>query len=194
MEGQFRTQRGAPLRIGGLPDTKAGVTHYALEIPKGLSILAYNRPDAEVLGLEAFPASDRPPVPVVHVAFQVMVGCGMAMAAVALWGAVVAWRTRKLPDSKAFLLALTIVSQLGMVAIVAGWTVTEVGRQPCIVKGVMRTAEAVTPVPGLWISLVAYSTLYLLLGVVTATLLGSLFRASPRPGEIVADAAGGGAH
>ena len=82
MERQFRTERRAPLRIGGLPDPVAGTTRYALEIPGGLSVLAYNDPNAEVVGLDAIPTPDRPPVRIIHVSFQVMVACGLAMALV----------------------------------------------------------------------------------------------------------------
>lgn len=194
MEGQFRTERRAPLRIGGLPDMATASTRYALEVPAGLSFLAYNDPAAEVLGLEAFPRSDWPPVPVVHVAFQVMVGCGVVMGMVALWAAFAAWRSRRVPDGGAFLRAAILASPLGMLAIEAGWTVTEVGRQPWIVQGVMRTTEAVTPVPGLWVSMLGYSTLYLLLGIVVASLLARQFRGSPQPHELVAEAAEGGPH
>ena len=85
---------------------------------------------------------------------------------------------RRVPDGSVFLRA-AVASPLGMLAIEAGWTVTEVGRQPWIVQGVMRTAEAVTPVPGLWISMLTYSALYIMLGIVVALLLGRQFRASP---------------
>lgn len=194
MEGQFRTERRAPLRIGGLPDAAAETTRFAIEVPAGLSLLAHNDPDAEVLGLEAFPRTDWPPVPVVHVAFQVMVGCGVVMAIVALWAGVMAWRTRRVPDGELFLRATIVASPLGMIAIEAGWTVTEVGRQPWIVQGVMRTTEAVTPVPGLWVSLLGYSVLYLILGAVVASLLVHQFLGSPRPEELIAEAAGGTPH
>ena len=186
MEGQFPTQRWAPLRVGGLPDAAAGTTRYALEIPGGLSLLAYNDPNAEVIGLDAIPAADRPPVRVVHISFQVMVACGMAMVLLSLWAAVSAWRNGRVPDGSVFLRAAVAISPLGMLAIEAGWTVTEVGRQPWIVQGVMRTADAVTPVPGLWISMLTYSALYVMLGIVVALLLGRQFRASPRPGELIA--------
>ncbi|AMV39670.1 cytochrome ubiquinol oxidase subunit I [Planctomyces sp. SH-PL62] len=184
MEGQFATERRAPLRIGGLPDPKAGVTRYALEIPAALSILAYNDPNAEVKGLDAFPADVHPPVVVVHLAFQLMVACGMAMAAVSLWGAISWWRTRKAPTGTAFLWAAAMVSPLGMIAIEAGWTVTEVGRQPWIIQNVMRTTDAVTTVPGLWISLTVYTALYAGLGVIVVLLLLHQFRSSPRAGEL----------
>jgi cytochrome d ubiquinol oxidase subunit I len=186
MEGQFPTQRWAPLRIGGLPDPAVGTTRYALEIPGGLSLLAYNDPNAEVVGLDAVPAADRPPVRIVHVSFQVMVACGLAMVGLSFWAAAAAWRSRRVPDGPMFLRAAALVSPLGMIAIEAGWTVTEVGRQPWIVHGVMRTAAAVTPVPGLWISLLVYSTLYAVLGVMVALLLAREFRASPRPDELIA--------
>jgi len=186
MEGQFRTERRAPLRIGGIPDAARQETRYALEIPGGLSFLAYDDLNAEVKGIEAFPAEVRPPVAVVHFAFQIMVACGMAMAAVSLWAAFSWWRSRRVPTSLAFLWAAALASPLGMIAIEAGWTVTEVGRQPWIIQGVMKTADAVTPVSGLWISLAAYTTLYAGLGAVVVLLLLHQFRSSPRGGELAA--------
>ena len=121
-----------------------------------------------------------------------MVACGLAM--VSFWAAAVAWRSRRVPDGSMFLSATILISPLGMLAIEAGWTVTEVGRQPWIIQGVMRTADAITPVPGLWISLLVYSTLYVFLGLVVALLLARQFRASPRPDEIVAASTPEGAH
>ncbi len=179
MEGQFRTMRGAPLRIGGLPDPATEQTRYAIEIPYGLSILAFDNPHAEVKGLDQVPPADRPPVRVVHLAFQLMVACGMAMLGLSAWAALVAWRRRRLADGPAFLAATVLVAPLGMIAIEAGWTVTEVGRQPWIIQGVMRTAAGVTPVPGLWVSLVAYTALYLLLGAIVVAMLVLQFRGSP---------------
>jgi cytochrome d ubiquinol oxidase subunit I len=190
MEGQFRTERRAPLRIGGFPDPEAGETRYALEIPAGLSILAYGRPDAEVIGLDRFAPADRPDVRVVHLAFQVMVACGTAMMAVALWGAWTAWRRRAVPDGDRFLRAVVAASPLGMLAVEAGWVVTEVGRQPWIIHGVLRTAGAVTDARGLWASLLVYSSLYLMLGGIVVMLMLQLFRASPGAGE--ADGPAGG--
>ena len=186
MEGQFRTQRRAPLRVGGWPDPAAGATRFALEIPGGLSFLAYGDFNAEVRGLDSFPPADRPPVHVPHLAFQLMVGCGSAMMALAAWAAFAAWRRKGLPDSHLFLAAVLLASPLGMVAIEAGWAVTEVGRQPWIIHGVMRTADAVTPVPGLWISMAAFSLLYVTLGVIVALMLLLQFRASPRAEELLA--------
>ncbi len=144
-----------------------------------LSILGYDDPNAEVKGLLDFPAEDRPPVVVVHLAFQTMVGCGMTLLLVPLWGAWLAWKRGRIPDSRWFLLATVAVCPLGMVAIEAGWVVTEVGRQPWIIGHVLRTTDAVTSVRSLWVSLVGYTTLYLLLGMAVIVMLTMQFRASP---------------
>jgi cytochrome bd ubiquinol oxidase subunit I len=109
LEGQFKTEKGAPLRIGGLPNETTQETAYALEIPYGLSILAFHDPQAEVKGLEEWPKADRPPVAVVHIAFQIMVACGLAMAAVSVAALILAWRSRRrlgrwsLPEQRWFL-------------------------------------------------------------------------------------------
>ena len=186
LEGQFKTEKGAPLRIGGLPNEKTQETPYALEIPYGLSFLGFHDPHAEVKGLEEWPKADHPPVAVVHVAFQIMVACGMAMAAVALVALILAWRNRRrlglwsLPDQPWFLRTLILAAPLGFIAIEAGWTVTEVGRQPFIISGIMRTAEAVTPVPHLIIPLFTFTSVYLFLAFVVLFLLLRQFRQSPR--------------
>jgi cytochrome d ubiquinol oxidase subunit I len=180
MEGQFKTERGAPLRIGGLPDEEAATTHYAIEIPHGLSLLAFNDPNAVVRGLEDFPRDLWPPVAIVHIAFQVMVAAGMVMTLVALWGAWLAWKRKSLPDSRSFLWALVAASPLGFIAIEAGWTVTEVGRQPWIIQGVMRTAEAVTPMPGLQIPFITFTLIYIFLAAVVVWLLKRQVAESPR--------------
>jgi cytochrome d ubiquinol oxidase subunit I len=179
MEGQFRTERGAPLRIGGIPDSKAGTTRFAIEIPRALSLLAFHDMDAEVKGLEAFPRDDWPdPLPV-HIAFQVMVACGTAMAAVALLAALLAFRTRESLFRPGFLLPAIFCSPLGIIAVEAGWTVTELGRQPWVIRGVMRTSEAVTPVTGLALPFAFFSVLYLALGLSAAWLLRREVSRSP---------------
>ncbi|MGH7873729.1 MAG: cytochrome ubiquinol oxidase subunit I [Candidatus Binatia bacterium] len=186
LEGQFKTEKGAPLRIGGLPDEKTQDTPYALEIPYGLSLLAFHDPQAVVKGLEEWPKADHPPVAVVHIAFQLMVACGMAMAAVSVAALILAWRKRSrlgrwsLPDQNWFLRTVVLASPLGFIAIEAGWTVTEVGRQPFIIADVMRTAEAVTPVPYLTVPLFTFSLVYLFLAFVVVFLLLRQFRQSPR--------------
>lgn len=187
-EGQFATEKGAPLRIGGLPDETAGITRHAIEIPSALSLLAYDDPNATVKGLNEFPVNERPPVLIVHLAFQIMVACGSAMMAIAVWGA---WRWRRARregarrwlDSKWFLRALVAATPLGFVAIETGWVVTEVGRQPWIIYNVMRTAEAVTPVPGIVVPFVTFTLLYIFLAAVTIWLLLRQVAASPQDFE-----------
>ena len=190
MEGQFRTERRAPLRIGGIPDVEAGKTRYAIEIPTALSIMAYGDPNAEVIGLDDFKPADRPDVRVVHPAFQIMVGCGMAMMGVSLWGAFLAWRRKSVPDARLFLRAVLLASPLGMVAIEAGWVVTEVGRQPWIIHGILRTSEAVTPVEGILGSFIVYTGLYLFLGAIVVRLLLAQFRHGPTSEDLAREARG----
>jgi cytochrome d ubiquinol oxidase subunit I len=180
MEGQFATERGAPLRLGGLPDERARVTRGAIELPGGLSWLAYGRADAEVKGLDAVPRADWPPVPVAHVAFQVMVVAGFALLGTAALGLWLALRRRGLPDARWYLRLVSVVGPLGVVALQAGWTVTEVGRQPWIVYGVQRTADAVTPMPALVVPFLTFTVLYLFLSVVVIVLLRRQVFSSPR--------------
>jgi cytochrome d ubiquinol oxidase subunit I len=171
MEGHFVTERRAPLRIGGIPDEATRTTPYALEIPAALSILAFADPDAEVKGLDAFPEGDWPPVAITHVAFQIMVGLGSAMAFACAWVAFLWLRKREVADSRLLLGLLALLTPAGFIAVEAGWVVTEVGRQPWIVQGIMRTADAVTPMPGLVVPLVTFTLLYLFLGVIVVWLL-----------------------
>jgi cytochrome d ubiquinol oxidase subunit I len=181
MEGLFRTQRAAPLHAFGWPDEEARETRFAIEIPYGLSLLAFHDPHAEVKGLDAIPRDEWPPVAVVHVAFQVMVGCGSVLALTAMIGAFLAWRRRAPADQPWYLKLLVACSPLGLVALEAGWTVTEVGRQPWIVHGVMRTADAVTPMPALAIPFTVFTLLYMVLGAVVVMLLKRQVFASARP-------------
>jgi cytochrome d ubiquinol oxidase subunit I len=182
LEGQFRSETHAPLRIGGIPDPEARETRWALEIPGGLSLLAHGDRAARVVGLDDVPRELWPPVAPVHLAFQVMVGIGAWLAFIALCAGVLWWRGR-LFESRWFLRAMVVSTSLGFVAIQAGWLVTELGRQPWIVQGVMRTADAVTPMPGLGIPFALFTAIYVgLAGVVIATLR----RMRPRDGAPVA--------
>jgi len=171
MEGHFRTERGAPLLLGGLPDAEASVTRWAIEIPRGLSLLAFHDPDAEVKGLLDFPRDRWPNGRNVHLAFQVMVGLGTVMATLSLLGALLWWRGRRLPTQRWYLTALALAAPAGFLALEAGWLVTEWGRQPFAIREVMRTAEAVTPMANLSLPLWLFLGLYLFLGVVVAALL-----------------------
>ena len=174
LEGQFTTERGAPLRIGGWPDVERRETRWAIEIPYGLSLLAFHDPNAEVTGLDTVPREDWPPVAIVHIAFQIMVALGMYMALVSLWAAWRAWRGRSstaLAEDRLLLRAVALATPMGFIAIEAGWTVTEVGRQPWVVQGIVRTADAVTPMPGLVVPFVIFTILYVLLGAIVVYMM-----------------------
>ncbi len=164
------------LVIGGWPDAATGTNRFAIEVPGAISLLMHGDASVAVPGLDAVPAADRPPVGVVHVAFQLMVACGVLMALVGVWTIGRTWRRRHglgtpLPDHVWYLRALVATAPLGFIAIEAGWTVTEVGRQPWIIQGVMRTADAVTPMPGLVVPFLAFTLLYIGLSVAVVWLL-----------------------
>jgi len=171
-EALWETQRGAPLAIGGIPVDGGRELIGALHIPKALSFLAFSDFDAEVIGLEDIPENERPPVLIPHLAFQVMVGAGTAMLALMAWAAWL-WLKQKwdLARHRRFLRLAAFSGPLGLIAVEAGWVVTEVGRQPWIVRGVMLVSEAVTPMPGLVYSLLASLVVYAFLGVVVLVLL-----------------------
>jgi len=176
MEGQFQTEQGAPLRIGGIPDPVARQTRYAIEIPGLLSYLSYSDFRAEVKGLNDFPADETPPVAVVHFAFQIMVGIGSLMGVIAAVCVVNFIRHRSWPQSRLFLATVVAMGPLSIIAMEAGWVVTEVGRQPWIVYGVMRTSEAVTRAPGVWSVFWATMLIYLVIGITTLIVLRRLAR------------------
>jgi cytochrome bd ubiquinol oxidase subunit I len=164
-EGLQQTQAGAPFTIAGI-----------VEIPKMLSILAFHDPNATVQGLDSVPPDDRPPVTIVRVAFQTMVGIGTGLA---LLGTVffITWlRRRRLPRSRWFYRAVMAAGPLAFVALISGWIVTEVGRQPWIVYGYMRTEQAVTSVDYLEIAYAVLVAVYIGLGAAVYWLLRRLTR------------------
>jgi cytochrome bd ubiquinol oxidase subunit I len=179
MEGQFETRRGAPLHIGGWPDPDSSTTRFALEIPGGLSWLAYGDRHALVSGLEEVPRADWPPVRIVHVAFQIMVAIGVLLAVLGIWAAGLTISRRAFGQAPTFLRALVAATPMGFIAIEAGWVVTEVGRQPWIIAKFMRTSEAVTSVPSLTASFAAFAILYVLLAAVVAVVLRRHVIAAP---------------
>ncbi|MBA3521992.1 MAG: cytochrome ubiquinol oxidase subunit I [Gemmatimonadales bacterium] len=183
MEAHFETARRVPLIIGGWPDSDAREVRYAVKIPGGLSWLAFHDFNAEVKGLEEFPREDWPNVPIVHTAFQIMVGLGTYLALVSVWAIWVVFRRRSLFENRLLLLALALAAPMGFIAIEAGWTVTEVGRQPWTIYGILRTADAVTPMPGLIYPFLGFTLLYCLLGVIVGWLLYRQIIRSPRPDE-----------
>ena len=179
MESVFETRRGAPLLIGGLPDIERREVRFGIEIPYGLSLLAHHDPHAEVKGLDQVPREDWPHVTIVHLAFQIMVGLGSYMALLALGVMITALRRREVSQNPTLLRAIILAGPMGFLAIEAGWVVTEVGRQPWIITGVLRTADAVTPMPGLIVTFTLITLLYLFLGAIVAWMLYSQIIRSP---------------
>jgi cytochrome d ubiquinol oxidase subunit I len=180
LEGLPRTEKGAPLHLLGW--YRNGHVEYGIAVPRLLSLLAYHDPNAVVPGLDAVPAADRPPVNVVRVAFQTMVGIGTLLAGLSLWLLAVRVRRKRLPESRWFYRAVIAAGPLGVVAVIAGWVATEVGRQPWVVFRVMRTSEAVTRAPVIPVGYVTLVLVYIGLAAAVAWMLLRLARMPLREG------------
>jgi len=188
MEAHFHTGRNAPLIIGGIPDTANKKVDYAIKIPGLLSFMTTGDFNGEVKGLDTVPKEDQPPVAVTHYAFQIMVGLGMAMVLIALLYFIALWKKQQWLKSNWLLKLFVIATPMGFIALEAGWTVTEVGRQPWIIQGVMRTADAVTPMPGIAYSFYLFTGVYISLAIIVSLLLyrqiamvGKLYDSSTKP-------------
>jgi cytochrome d ubiquinol oxidase subunit I len=164
-EGLHETTKGAPFTLPG-----------GIEIPDLLSLLAFHDPNATVTGLDSVPPADRPPTGIVKVSFRTMVFIGTALAALGGWFVWLWWRRRRLPESPWFYRALVAAGPLSVVALIAGWITTEVGRQPWVVYRVMRTESAVTGASGVPVGFAALGLVYAGLTVVTFVMLRRLGR------------------
>jgi len=171
MEALYRTQKPAPLLIGGIVDEKNKKVNYALEIPGALSFLAHGDFKAEVKGLDKIPKNEHPPVAITHYAFQIMVGIGSLLVLIALTYFILLLRKKSLLERRWVLWLFVCAIPLGYIALEAGWVVTEVGRQPWIIYGIMRTKDAVTPMPGIAWSFYLFSAIYASLSVIVIFLL-----------------------
>lgn len=181
MEAHFTTKACAPLLLGGVPDEATGTVRFGLEVPCGLSVLGKGDPQAVITGLDQVPMPEQPPVTRMHLAFQVMVGAGSFLALLSLFALGVRWRKKAWPSQRWFLFALVAAGVAAPLAMEAGWLVTEWGRQPYVVRGLLLTADAATRVEGLEGRLAVFSGLYVFLGVTVVGLLRGLFR-QPEPG------------
>jgi cytochrome d ubiquinol oxidase subunit I len=185
MELAVETEDHAPVVIGGI--LIDGEVRYGIELPGLGSLLARGAVDRTVTGFDQIDDADEPPANVVHASFQLMVGIGTALMLLGLGTALLRRRSRRtggeLDDSRLLLWSLVVAGPLAVVALEAGWTTTEVGRQPWIVQGVMRVRDAVTPNGGIWISFTVVALLYLGLAVVTVVVLRSMSRRW-RQGEV----------
>jgi cytochrome d ubiquinol oxidase subunit I len=188
LEGVPKTTRGASEHLLGWYTD--GRVKYGLRIPKLLSFLAYHDPNARVQGLDAVPPDRRPPVNVVRVAFQLMVGIGTLLALLGVVYLAVRVRRRRLPESRWFYRALTLAGPLSLVALIAGWVTTEVGRQPWVVYEVMLTRQAVTGASGIPVGYATLVAVYLLLAGAVVWVLRQLARAPLGPVESQPETAG----
>ena len=167
IEAVWETERGAPLVLFGIPDEEARTTHFAVQIPNLASLILTHQWDGEIQGLNEFEGS-HPPVAPVFYAFRLMVGVGTLMLIVALWAAWKLWPQRRAEStqlSRPLLWTLAGMTFSGWVATLAGWYVTEIGRQPYVVYGLLRTDEVVTQIAAgnVWATLIAYVVVYTLL-------------------------------
>jgi len=175
MEGVGHDERGAPLHLGGW--YQDGEVKYGIAIPKGLSLLAFHDPNAEVEGLDRVPEADQPPVNVVRISFQIMVSIGTFLAALSAWYLFTRVRRKRAPNGRWFYRLLVLAGPASVVALIAGWVTTEVGRQPWVVYGVMRTEEAVTAAEGIPVGYATMAAFYACLIVAIAWILRRLARA-----------------
>jgi len=180
MEANFHTVPSSPLLIGGIPDTVNKKNNYGIEIPGLLSFLVYEDFKTPVEGLDKIPQKDQPNVPITHYAFQVMVGIGMFLLFAGLLYFLALWWKRKWLVKNWFLKLFIICTPLGFLAVEAGWTVTEVGRQPWIIQGVMRTSEAVTPMQGIQYTFYLFTFVYFTLSVAVIFLLWRQIKMVPQ--------------
>jgi cytochrome d ubiquinol oxidase subunit I len=184
MEGHFETTKGAPLILFGIPDMEAEETRYAIEIPHLGSLILTHSWDGEVKGLKEWPPEDRPNATIVFWSFRIMVGLGLLMAAMGGISLVLRWR-RILFEVPWFHRLGVAMGPSGIIAVLAGWITTEVGRQPYTVYGLLRTAESASPIgaPGVGASLAAFVVVYLVVFGVGVLYMLRMMAKPPSPTE-----------
>ena len=175
MEAHYHTEKGADLIIGGIVNEETQEVSYALHLPNALSFLAFGDFESEVKGLNEFPKSEHPPVALTHYSFQVMVGIGTLLMGLGIFFLISlkkqAWQAKKI-----FFWIFILATPLGFVALEAGWFVTELGRQPWVIYGVMKTKDAVTPIEGMQYSFFLYLTIYISLSFMVFWLMNRQIR------------------
>lgn len=161
MEGHYNTEKSAPLILFGIPDDKAEVTRYKIEIPMLGSLILTHNINGELKGLKDFPKNERPDALIPFFSFRVMVGLGFLMLGVGLWSL---WQRyqHKLYEDQWLHRVVIIMGPSGFLAVLAGWYTTETGRQPFTIYGLMRTADSISPVdaPAVGASLIAFIIVY----------------------------------
>ena len=171
MEAHYKTEKSAAFVLGGIVDEENETINYAIKIPGVLSFLVHSDFNTEVKGLEEFPKDEWPPVAIVHYAFQIMITFGMLMMGIAIIFLIAHfikndWRTKRW-----FYKMFMIATPFGYIALEAGWTVTEVGRQPWIIYGIMRTVDSITPMPGIQYSFYVFTFVFITLSIILVFLM-----------------------
>ena len=179
MESYFHTQRYSPLVIGGIPDTLNKRVKDGIEIPGLLSFLVNDNFKQPVNGLDKIPKQNQPPIAITHITFEIMIAIGSVMMGIGLLYFIALWKKRSWLTKKWFLDLFILSTPFGFIAVEAGWTVTEVGRQPWIIQGIMRTSEAVTPMPGIHYSFYLFTFIYFTLSVAVIYLLSRQIKMVP---------------
>jgi len=185
MEGHFRDYPdGAPLILFGFPDSEAETVHSSIEIPNLSSLILHHDWNAPVTGLSAYPKEDRPPAGIVFWSFRIMVGLGMLMLALGLLSLVARLR-RRLYDWRPLHGFALLMGPAGFVAVIAGWVTTEVGRQPWVIHGLLRTRDAVSPIasPAVTGSLIAFVLVYFTVFAAGTFYILRLMSHAPTQGE-----------
>jgi cytochrome d ubiquinol oxidase subunit I len=185
MEGHFQSHKdGAPLLLFGLPDQAAGKVKYAIEVPKLSSLILKRSLDAPLAGLDTVPRENWPPVPIIFWSFRIMVGLGFLILGLGLFSLWTRWRGT-LYQSRVLHGFGLAMGPAGFVAVLAGWFTTEVGRQPFVVYGLLRTADSASPLaaPAVGSSLLAFVIVYFIVYAAGLTYLFRLMASPPHPGE-----------
>ncbi|MBR0695261.1 cytochrome ubiquinol oxidase subunit I [Bradyrhizobium lablabi] len=185
IEAHWEAGRRVPITLFAIPDEKTEANHFSVDVPFVGSLILTHEIDGEVKGLKDFPADQRPPVAIPFFAFRIMVGCGLVMLGIVLLGGWLRWRGR-LDDAPLFLQLCQLAIPIGFIAVIAGWVVTEVGRQPWTVYGLLRTADSVSPSltgSDLLISLLAYVVVYLFMYPSGVLLMWRIVRIGPATEE-----------
>ncbi|HEV7621717.1 MAG TPA: cytochrome ubiquinol oxidase subunit I [Flavisolibacter sp.] len=177
LEALYKTSKPAELLIGGIPNDKTESVNYALHVKGALSYLAFGDFNAEVKGLDQFPKADRPPVIITHIAFQLMVAIGSFLALTSFLYILFSWKWRNNLEKKWWYYLIALTTPLGFIAVEAGWVVTETGRQPWIIYGIMRTKDAVSSMPGLQYSFYVMTMVYIFLSIIIIWLMRRQIRA-----------------
>ncbi|MBK6379550.1 MAG: cytochrome ubiquinol oxidase subunit I [Chitinophagaceae bacterium] len=171
LEAHYKTSTHAGFVFGGIPNNKTEQVDYAIHVPGLLSYLAHGDFNAEVIGLDKFPKEERPPVVITHVAFQIMILSGCLLALAGLLFIIFSTRWKNILSKKWWLVFIAWLTPIGFIAVEAGWTVTETGRQPWIIYGVMKTKDAVSTMPGLQYSFYSIMAVYVLLTIIIIWLM-----------------------